>query len=338
MEKEQEHIDELISDFLSAELSSEEQKRLDAWISESEENWNYFMQRQEIWFSSLHPQASERYNAEKAFEVFKKRIDRPKKHKKGFLKRQGMKSIFKYAAAISILIMISYFSYWEGQEQITDALTKVQVEAPAGSQARVNLPDGTTVLLNAGSSLVYAQDFGLKERMVKLQGEGYFEVAHNAQIPFYVQTKELKVKVLGTKFNVCDYPEDTKAVVSLLEGKVALDNLIDEKAKFTLHPNERVVLDKQDGEMIKENADAASDVLWAKGKLVFQDTPLAEVVKILERTYGVKISADDELLKNNFLFCGSFNISEQNVQDVLSVLSATGRIHYILQENDIIIY
>ena len=91
------------------------------------------------------------------------------------------------------------------------------------------MPDGTIVILNAGSRIIYPQNFGVYNRDVELQGEGYFEVARNIEMPFYVKTKELQVRVLGTKFNFRDYPEDKEVVVSLLEGRIVLNKSASER-------------------------------------------------------------------------------------------------------------
>lgn len=336
MEQRQEYIDELISVFLSEGLNPEEQETLNTWIARSEENRKYFMQHQEIWFSSIQQKESARYDEEKAFDAFKERINQQKREKVSLM-NMIWRNYGKYAAAILVLGLVSYFSYWGGENRLKNALAEVQVEAPAGSQTRLHLPDGTSVVLNAGSHITYSQDFGIETRMVKLQGEGYFEVAHNAKMPFYVQTKDLQVRVLGTKFNFRDYPEDKEVVVSLMEGKVALNNQIKQEAELILHPNERVVLDKQGGMMVKESIEAAPDMQWTEGRLIFDEAPLSEVAKILERSYGVRINFANDSLKK-FRFYGNFNRSEQSIQDILETLSATGKANYTLKNKDIVLY
>lgn len=336
MEKKQEHIDELISVFLSEGLKKEEQEILDAWIAESEENQKYFMQHQEIWFSAIQKKDDAKYNDEKAFDVFKERINKQKSEKIG-RKNISWRNFYKYAAAILVLGLVSYFSYWGGESHLKNTLAEVRVEAPLGSQTRLHLPDGTSVVLNAGSFITYSQNFGIETRVVKLQGEGYFEVAHNAKMPFYVRTKDLQVRVLGTKFNFRDYPEDKEVVVSLLEGKVALNNQIQQEAELILNPNERVVLDKRAGMMVKEAIEAEPDIQWTEGRLIFDETPLLEVAKTLERNYGVRIRFTNDSLKN-YRFYGVFNRSEQSIQDILEALSATGKARYTLKNKDIILY
>lgn len=266
MEERNSHIDELIAAFLSKGLSKEAHDELNAWIASSEENRRYFMQQQEIWFSAVQEEERTRYDADRAFETFRKRVaasTAQKQSKKGI----DWKTIYKYAAAVLVVGLISFFSYRQGESNLQNALTQVEVEAPLGAQTRLRLPDGTLVVLNAGSRLVYPQDFGVDNREVELSGEGYFEVERNEKLPFHVQTPSLLVRGLGTKFNFRDYPNDEEAVVSLLEGKVALDNRLRTEAEMILLPNEQVTLDKAEKCMKKELTKVKNSLGWTSGKL-----------------------------------------------------------------------
>ena len=336
MEERNSHIDELIAAFLSRGLDKEAREELEAWISASEDNRRYLMQQQEIWFSAVQEEERTRYDADRAFEVFRQRVAEHRTSKQP-KETVGWKSVFKYAAAVLVVGLVSIFSYRKGESNLKEALTQVEVEAPLGAQTRLRLPDGTLVVLNAGSRLVYPQDFGVDNREVELSGEGYFEVARNENLPFHVQTPSLSVRVLGTKFNFRDYPNDEDAVVSLLEGKVALGNRLREEAEIILLPDEQVTLDKEEGRMRKETTKVQNMTQWTSGKLFFNETPLPEVARILERSYDVHITfATDSLRK--YRFYGRFNRSEQSVRDILEVLKKTGKIRYIQKEKNITLY
>lgn len=336
METKTAHIDELISTFLAEGLEANALEELKTWIAESEENRVYFMKCQEIWFSAVQEHGGEYYDQEKAFERFEKRVERQKAEKRK-AKIFVWRSLYKYAAVILLLGFISYFSYQKGGDNLRNALAEIEVEAPAGSQTRLHLPDGTTVLLNSDSRITYAQDFGVNSREVTLQGEGYFEVAHNQKIPFYVRTEDVQVRVLGTKFNFRDYPEDGEVVVSLIEGKVALKNKIRQEADLVLMPDEQMVLDKKEKVMKKESMNAQAVLQWAEGCLSFDETPLLEVAKILERSYDIEIEFTEESLKE-LRFYGNFNRTKQGINDILNALSATGKVHYTLKGEKIVLY
>lgn len=336
METKTAHIDELISTFLAEGLEAGVLEELKAWIAESEENRVHFMKCQEIWFSAVQEQEGKYYDQEKAFELFEKRVEKQKAEKRK-ARIPVWRGLYKYAVAILLFGFISYFSYQKGENSLRNALAEIEVEAPSGSQTRLHLPDGTTVLLNSDSRITYAQDFGVNSREVTLQGEGYFEVAHNQKIPFYVKTEDVQVRVLGTKFNFRDYPEDGEVVVSLIEGKVALKNKIRQEADLVLMPDEQMVLDKKEKVMKKESMNAQAVLQWAEGCLSFDETPLLEVAKILERSYDVEIEFTEESLKE-LRFYGNFNRTKQGLNDILNALSATGKVHYMLKGEKIVLY
>lgn len=336
MGKRNEHIDELISTFLAEGLEPDALGELKAWIAESEENRAYFVQHREIWFSAVQESESKRYNQEKAFGAFRTRMEKQKAVEK--VKRMPVwRKLSKYAAAVLLLGFISYVSYWYGESNLRDTLAEIEVEAPAGSQTRLRLPDGTSVLLNSDSRITYSQDFGVSSREVVLQGEGYFEVAHNREMPFYVKTEDVQVRVLGTKFNFRDYPEDGEAVVSLIEGKVALKNEIRQEAELVLLPDEQMVLNKKEKVMKKERMNAQSVLQWAEGRLLFDETPLLEAIRILERSYGVEIEFAEDSLKELRVY-GNFSRMTQSINDILNALSATGKVHYTLKGEKIFLY
>ena len=119
----------------------------------------------------------------------------------------------------------------------------------------------------------------------KRQGEGYFEVRRNEKLPFFVKTKDLQLQVLGTKFNFRDYPEDHEVVVSLLEGKVELNNLLKKEKEAILAPDERAILNKTNGRMTVETVTASNASQWTDGYLFFDEELLPDIVKELERSY-----------------------------------------------------
>lgn len=330
MKAEKEHIDELIVSYLSNELDGNAVHELKEWIAASVENEKYFMQRQEIWFSAISDMKNSIYNKDEAFQLFRKRVDTYQKNKM-MRKRLRWKIVYKYVAFISIIGFISYFSYWRGKSNLKNVLTEtgIEVETPIGSQTRLRLPDGTIVILNAGSRIIYPQNFGVYNRDVELQGEGYFEVARNIEMPFYVKTKELQVRVLGTKFNFRDYPEDKEVVVSLLEGRIVLNNQLQREEELLLLPNEQVILDKRVKTMKKEWKRDGINIEWITGRLFFDEIPLPEVAQILERNYGVRIKFANDALKK-IRFYGNFNKNGQSVRDILEALSATEKVHYTL--------
>lgn len=337
MKEETTYFDELVTTYLAEGLEAGQLKELEEWIAASPENEKYFMQRQELWFSAVDESEHHLYNKEKAFELFQSKVAKHRDTNRQARRRLRLPTFWQAAAVAVLLCVISYFSYWRGGEKVKEHFTEIVVESPLGSKTKLYLPDGTLVWLNAGSRMTYSQGFGVEDRAVKLTGEGYFEVQKNKKLPFTVQSKALKVEVLGTTFNFRDYPDDEEVIVSLLEGKVVLENQMRREKKLYLDPNDRVVLNKKDGKMQLEKAVATNASQWKNGFLFFDEELLTDIVKELERSYGVTIEIADEGLKE-FRFYGNFVRREQSIREVLEALSATGKIHYKIENDHITLY
>lgn len=337
MEEENKHIDELIANYLTEGLDKNALDELKTWIAASTENQQYFIRQREIWFSAVSREAASVYDKDKAFENFRNRVESQKEIQSTSRRGFSLSALWRYAAVVAIIIAVGCISYWQGEVNVKDTFADISVEAPLGSKTKLYLPDGTLVWLNAGSRMTYSQGFGVDNRKVELEGEGYFEVKRNEKIPFFVKTKDLQLQVLGTKFNFRDYPEDHEVVVSLLEGKVGLNNLLREEKEAVLSPDERAVLNKANGLLTVESVTASNASQWTDGYLFFDEELLPDIAKELERSYNVKIHIANDSLKT-FRFYGNFVRREQNIQEVLEALASTEKMQYKIEERNITIY
>ena len=337
MEEENKHIDELIANYLTEGLDKNALDELKTWIAASAENQQYFIRQREIWFSAVSREAASVYDKDKAFENFRNRVESQKEIQSTSRRGFSLSALWRYAAVVAIIIAVGCISYWQGEVNVKDTFADISVEAPLGSKTKLYLPDGTLVWLNAGSRMTYSQGFGVDNRKVELEGEGYFEVKRNEKIPFFVKTKDLQLQVLGTKFNFRDYPEDHEVVVSLLEGKVGLNNLLREEKEAVLSPDERAVLNKANGLLTVESVTASNASQWTDGYLFFDEELLPDIAKELELSYNVKIHIANDSLKT-FRFYGNFVRREQNIQEVLEALASTEKMQYKIEERNITIY
>ena len=337
MEEENKHIDELIANYLTEGLDKNALDELKTWIAASAENQQYFIRQREIWFSAVSREAASVYDKDKAFENFRNRVESQKEIQSTSRRGFSLSALWRYAAVVAIIIAVGCISYWQGEVNVKDTFADISVEAPLGSKTKLYLPDGTLVWLNAGSRMTYSQGFGVDNRKVELEGEGYFEVKRNEKIPFFVKTKDLQLQVLGTKFNFRDYPEDHEVVVSLLEGKVGLNNLLREEKEAVLSPDERAVLNKANGLLTVESVTASNASQWTDGYLFFDEELLPDIAKELERSYNVKIHIANDSLKT-FRFYGNFVRREQSIQEVLEALASTEKMQYKIEERNITIY
>ena len=198
------------------------------------------------------------------------------------------------------------------------------VQVPAGQNAQVTLADGSKVWLNAGSTLHFPTRFPGKERLVNLEGEGFFEVQANKEKPFIVSTTSYTIKALGTTFNVNAYKKSKDFETSLLTGKV---EVADHAGKQTilLSPNNRVVLE---GNKLKTLPIQDSEYfLWREGIICFNE-PLSEVLKKLELYFDVKIEVNNKRVLQNEQHCiGKFR-SRDGLEHILEVLQLTSHFSY----------
>lgn len=304
-----EELELQISNYLSGNSTDEEKETLLAFLASNEAAARTFREMSAVWALSSVPSFAEIENSN--LVRIKERMTAPASSKPV---RKLIPVWLKVAAAVILLIGCNYFWYTENLTEVyTNADSPYEIKVPAGSRTNIVLPDGTEVSLNAGSVLRYHRGFGIRERNVTLDGEGYFKVAKNAEVPFFVKTNDVQVQVVGTVFNVRAYDDDNYVMVSLLEGRVNLSASANSVMK--LFPNEQALYNKNTGRMekLKTNASKACD--WLDGGLTFENASFADIAHRLERKFQVKISIESERLKAEH-FSGSFD-SNQNIYDIL---------------------
>lgn len=166
-----------------------------------------------------------------------------------------------------------------------------------GKTSEILLPDGTKVFLNAGSRLVYPEFFVDKNREVFLVGEGFFEVSHDSKHPFVVQTTDVKIKVLGTKFNVSAYPSDNTIKTVLTEGKVSMytNNAGLFSDSRELQPSQLASFDKTTREIQLKTVETDNYTLWKDGLFKYESTDLNRITKKLERFYNIRFLYTDPM-------------------------------------------
>ena len=196
------------------------------------------------------------------------------------------------AVVIPLLILLAGGAYLDRRiGGIFSPTTRVEQIAERGERIRVVFQDGTTVFLNAGSSIEYPKRFGWRERSVTLSGEAYFEVAHEKHRPFVVRFREGAVKVLGTSFDVKAYPEDPEIVVALDQGCV---EFVTENLNHRLSPSDLLIYNRENHQVrIKRNAPTAESSRWREDELVFRSASFREVAAVLSRRYDVDFRVED---------------------------------------------
>ncbi|TKG97009.1 FecR family protein [Puteibacter caeruleilacunae] len=232
---------------------------------------------------------------------------------------------FQRVAAILIIPLIIAFgaTLYLQLKNNTSQTTFAEIQCPLGVRTSFVLPDGTTGYLNSGSKLAYPVVFS-NERNVKLNGEAFFDVAHNKQKPFIVKTPHLSTKVLGTQFNVIAYEEEQNEQIILQEGKVEVYSNTGTRLS-TLVPNEKLIINTTTNKYSTSKVEADQYVSWTEGKLILRNETMQHVAQRLGRWYNVDIEIEDqELMK--YAFRATF-INEP-LEEVLKILAITAPLKY----------
>lgn len=199
----------------------------------------------------------------------------------------------RVAAVFTGLILFCALA-WYGVKQFST----VEYHTAFGQMQTIQLPDGSQVTLNANSSLSFSRFWQAQNgREVWLDGEAFFQVKHlKDQSKFKVHTKEkLTVEVLGTSFNVFERKSGTRVI--LKTGKVKLNiNYGNEHKEVLMQPGDLVELDDKAGNYARKQVNPELASAWTKHKLIFNDTPIAEIMSILEETYGLRVKVSDPVL------------------------------------------
>jgi ferric-dicitrate binding protein FerR (iron transport regulator) len=334
MEQKISHIDELILSSLSGHSDPDETAELKEWLNASPENREHLRAIREIWLASGVIDHAGRFDKNRAAERFLARTGNTTNTRK----KKGTYSVIRYlgytAAAVALLLIVSYMSYRQGGEQVKNRFADIVIEAPMGAKTKMHLPDGTLVWLNASSKITYSQGFGVSDRQVGLTGEGYFEVTGNAELPFFVKTEGLQIRVLGTKFNFSNYPDNEEAIVSLIEGKVQVKNLMNADEERNMAPDEKAFLNKKTGQMRILSHRTRPSSEWTNGYLCFDNELLPDIVKTLERSYNIKINIADKSLETA-RFYSDFSRQEQSIEDILRLLKSTNKLTYTIEGKNI---
>jgi len=206
------------------------------------------------------------------------------------------------------------------------------IETPRGGQYQVVLPDGTNVWLNAASKLTYPTRFNSKQRIVKLSGEAYFEVAHDPDRPFHVLFAGQDVRVLGTHFNINAYPDDKESKTTLLQGSISLTKS-GAQQPVLLIPGQQATL-PQLGEIAIHVVNTDQVVSWKNGYFQFDDMNISSIMKVLGRWYDVSIQYKNVDQKETF--GGTFS-RDCNLNDILKNIENIGDAHFELAGRTIIV-
>lgn len=309
----------IIDKVLSKNASQDEARQVATWFA-TDEGQEYFSQRYDRESYLLNERMLKEWSDHEIPSV---------RMKQRFLSQLKMRiRTFRFKIAVAVIIpfiaLVGAFTFVANRSGVFASNDFAEIVVPYGEQLQVLLQDGTSVQLNSGSHLKYPKSFGLFNRKVTLNGEGYFSVAKEVARPFIVNVGEIEVKVTGTKFNVKAYTDDNVFNVTLEEGGV---NITDKSSNiYSLKPNQNAYYNRKTGVCtINEVNDITEHTAWCSKSLNFYRTPLKEVLKTLERQYEVSfIVRDSSLLEYKF----SISTSRINASEILTDLEKVSKIKF----------
>jgi transmembrane sensor len=253
-------------------------------------------------------------------------------NKKKLSVRDRVLGIYYRVAAVLLIPILLAGMYFHLQQSSGD-IPFAEIAAPAGARVQFTLPDGSKGFLNGGSKLKYQVNF-IESRKVYLNGEGYFEVMKDKEHEFIVLTKYADVKVFGTKFDVCAYDSDKTMFTTLEEGSIQVLNKMKETDTL-LNPGEQNEINTQNGDMKNTNVNTKLFTSWKEEMLRFNNSTFEEVVKKIERWYGVKIILDKRLkYTENY----TFTVRTESLRELLNLLSITTPMDYEIENDTVMIH
>jgi transmembrane sensor len=304
------NMDDILAKSLAQETSAEEEAIVQNWLKASSENVQYFKEFQWLWSQTQEAKPLKPVNTEGALEKLHTRMDAAPALKAVKSPTQFFNLSFIMKAAAVLLIAFGIYSQFIKTDppQTFAAVAKPKTDT---------LVDGSIVTLNKKSSLVLSERFNKRERRMKLTGEAYFEVAHDATRPFVVDVQDLEVKAVGTAFNIDNTTDVRFTSILVTDGKVQVTGRVE--TKFAVK-GETAIYDNQTGRILIEMKQNENKLAYKTHQFHFDETPLSLAVLELSKAYGVSI-----ILKNKQLEQCPVVVKFDNksLEDVLTVLGNT---------------
>ena len=301
--KQKEDIHKLIAKKLSEEINEQDLLFLNNWLSKNEENKVLYQKFEELWKHSDSFGKDFNPDISKAIARYKRRIENAVHTKK---KRTKIIRLSQLAAAAVVILFFAYFtnSYINSNSLIT-------VISDSTATKQIILPDSSIIYLNKNTEIKYRKSF--TKRIVKLEGEAFFEVKKQNGSSFIVETKKINIKVLGTSFNVKAINNKNNTKLSVLTGKVQFNSNKSNK-KTIVNPNQQATYNNLSSEISKTELKNNNFLTWKTGVLSFKNNSLKEVLETLNENYDTEFNVSDKQLYDLQLTC-EFN--NQTINEIL---------------------
>lgn len=312
----------LLYKFFEGLTTQDEESDIRQWLSESLDNEKEMIKERKLFDAILLNDVK----ADSSVNLAKDNLSEASRMSTYFIE------FIKIAAIVTIVFSASWFYFTKMRQDATIANQVISV--PAGQRLNLTLPDGTNVWLNAKTRLEYPVSFNKKTRLVKLDGQAYFDVAKNPDVPFLVETKSGMVEALGTKFDVLAYSDTPQFEAALMEGKVKVNMIDDPSQILILTPNNKASI--RNGKLETEFVGDFSPYQWKEGLISFRNEPFYQIMYSFEKVYDVKIVIQNPKI-GDLIYTGKFRIID-GIDYALRVLQKDVRFKYERDTEKHIIY
>ncbi len=304
---------EIITKYLEGRAIPEEQVKLLHWLRDKN-NKLFFKNYKVDWKNSSDSELLPK-GSEKSWHAIQETMLQSSYSR--WQKSRNMYTIFKIAAIFFFVISLAGTAFFISSRNKLTSDFYTRVVADNGQISKVQLPDGSMVWLNSGSEISYNNLFAANNRKIELTGEAFFQVTKNEKLPLVVNSGEIQVKVLGTRFNVTAYPESEKIDIVLEKGKVELLNSNLPSFQYFMKPGEMASFSKVDCKLALSSVNTSKYTSWKDGVINIYNQTLDELCERLELRYNQKFMYSDELRKYHF----TFTIKNETLEETIDLMS-----------------
>lgn len=322
------NIEELLPRFCDGLTTEEESILVEEWIAEDDENLKVVNQIHAIHLAVNTMEFTKHTDLDKVLAKVKRKV--------GLTAVSWWEWTQRIAAVMSIPLLLGCLWLYFDKDDVKQAVQMIEVKTNPGMTTSLILPDSTLVCLNSETVLRYPSHFSEATRKVELEGEAFFDVTSNKKKPFVVaMSNQSQIEVHGTNFNVEAYTEDNRISTTLIEGNISF-SYKDENGitrKIGLKPHQKLIYELEGNTTRLYKAFGETETAWKDGKIIFDNTPMVEVLRMLEKRFNVEFIISKHLSVNDYAFTGSF--TTQRLERILEYFKISSRIkwRYVEVEN-----
>lgn len=319
------NIEELLPRYLDGETSEAENGVIEEWLHEDETHSRLLNQMNTIYLASDTLKLQKNLDVEFALHQVKERMSNKQISWWQWIQRATA------VLFIPLLLSATYLYIYDTQDLSYTSMLVARTNP--GMTASIILPDSTIVYLNSESILRYPSHFDETKREVELLGEGYFDVTTNPKNPFIINTGgKTQIEVYGTEFNVEAYTDDDLISTTLVNGSVSFvyESNTGNSWRVKLHPNQKILYNKKSKNVTLKSTSCISETAWKDNKLVFENTPMNEILHMLGKRFNVKF-----IIKNKSVLSNSFTgvFTNQRLEAILEFFKISSKISWQFIEN-----